>query len=682
MVSSNKSLSLFNRSLWGSVVVFVVFSLTFILYVLSEKAIDKANEQRYASRQIADELRQSSDDLTRMVRTYILTGDPLYKQHYQEILDIRNGVKPRPQHYEEIYWDLVLSDDKRPYPATSTPIALLDLMQKLGFTQQEFALLSEAKSNSDQLTKIEFDAMSILESTTPTMEENRHKAFEMLHDAQYHQAKYAIMKPINDAHAMMDQRTLKTVHDAEKMAAFMRILFVFSGFVLLWTLWRIRRALYLTLGGSLELLHSHIIKIGSGDLSSEIQINEGMENSILAWLSETKNKLSQIDAERTKAQKDANRMRDLYAALSQCNQAIVRCTNETELFEQICQDAVGFGGMKMAWIGLADKETNALKAVAYAGDGTDYLHDLRISLDPLDPSSHGPTGTTFRENSPFWCQDFAHDPATAQWHHKGREFGWGASAAVPLHRNGETFGVLTLYAGEVDAFDEPAQKLLLEMATDIDYALDNFDRDAARFKAQQELTDSHHLLTTIINTAPMRIFWKDLDLNYLGCNDAFAQDAGKTNPQELINKDDYQMGWKEQAELYRADDRHIIDTGIPKLFYEEPQTTPTGEQIWLSTSKVPLHDQNNHIIGLLGIYEDITERKNAQQCFSREQTAPTNDHPNRTGMCKSHRQPREADTDESCGIGNAGSRNTRSSTAIRSDRLFASPVSRCFYRFA
>lgn len=614
MLLSNKDISLFNHYLWRSISVFLISVLIFVLYVRSEKAIDRANHQRYESHQIADELRQSSDDLTRMVRTYVLTGDPIYKQHYQEILDIRNGLKPRPLHYGDIYWDLVLSDDKRPYPATK-PISLLTMMQKLEFTRQEFALLSEAKSHSDQLTKIEFNAIKIVESTTPTTDENRHKAFKMLHDALYHQAKYAIMKPISDAHTLMDQRTQVAVHNAEKMALMMRLAFIFIGFVLIWTLWRIRQALYLTLGGSLRLLHSHIVRIGSGDFSSKIQINKGMEDSVLAWLSETQNKLAKINNERTKAQEDAHRMRDLYAALSQCNQAIVRSKNEDELFPQICQDAVTFGGMKMAWIGLADKESNELKAVAYAGDGTDYLQTLRIFLDPAHPSSHGPTGTAFRENRPFWCQDFIHDPATAQWHQKGEQFGWGASAAVPLHRNGVVIGIFTLYAGERNAFDEAAQKLLVEMATDIDYALDNFERDAARIRAQQKLSDSYHLLTTIINTAPMRIFWKDLDLKYLGCNDVFANDADKQNSLELIGKDDFEMPWAEQAELYRADDRLVIDSGIPKLFFEEPQTTPSGEQIWLSTSKVPLYNQNHTIIGLLGIYQDITDRKKSENAL-------------------------------------------------------------------
>ena len=130
-----------------------------------------------------------------------------------------------------------------------------------------------------------------------------------------------------------------------------------------------------------------------------------------------------------------------------------------------------------------------------------------------------------------------------------------------------------------------------------------------RKAAEAALAESRNLLQTIIDTAPVRVFWKDRNLRYLGCNPAFAKDAGKNSPDELIGQDDYQMGWAEQADLYRADDRSVIESGIAKLSYEEPQTTPDGRTIWLRTSKVPLRNHANEIIGLLGIYEDITERK-------------------------------------------------------------------------
>lgn len=131
-------------------------------------------------------------------------------------------------------------------------------------------------------------------------------------------------------------------------------------------------------------------------------------------------------------------------------------------------------------------------------------------------------------------------------------------------------------------------------------------------EAARKLQASHNLLKTIIDTAPARIFWKDRDSLFLGSNMSFAQDAGLTHPDELLGKDDYQMPWRDQAEFYRADDRKVMNSGIPKLAYDEPQTTPEGKKIWLRTSKVPLRNADNETIGLLGIYQDITEKKLAE----------------------------------------------------------------------
>lgn len=139
-------------------------------------------------------------------------------------------------------------------------------------------------------------------------------------------------------------------------------------------------------------------------------------------------------------------------------------------------------------------------------------------------------------------------------------------------------------------------------------------RDISERKRSEEIIiNSNKLLHTIINNAPMRIFWKDINLRYLGCNQLFAEDAGVGCADELIGKDDYQVAWKEQAELYRVDDLRVIESGIPKLSYEEPQTTPEGSQIWLLTSKVPLYNEANQVIGVLGTYEDITGRKLAEE---------------------------------------------------------------------
>ena len=143
-----------------------------------------------------------------------------------------------------------------------------------------------------------------------------------------------------------------------------------------------------------------------------------------------------------------------------------------------------------------------------------------------------------------------------------------------------------------------------------------FSRDISQRKASETtIHTSRNLLRTIIDTAPMRVFWKDLNLQYLGCNIAFAKDAGIAHPKEMIGKDDYQMSWAAQAALYNADDQAIIASGIGKLSYDEQQTTPDGKTIWLRTSKVPLRNDEQEVIGLMGIYEDITVYKQTEHAL-------------------------------------------------------------------
>lgn len=133
-----------------------------------------------------------------------------------------------------------------------------------------------------------------------------------------------------------------------------------------------------------------------------------------------------------------------------------------------------------------------------------------------------------------------------------------------------------------------------------------------RKHAEHALQESRQMLRLIMDTIPARVFWKDRNSTYMGCNQAFAHDAGRHSPEEIIGKNDFEFGWAEQAELYRADDQIVIQSGQSKCNYEETQTTPDGRKIWLRTSKIPLLDAKKNIIGVMGTYEDITEEKQAQ----------------------------------------------------------------------
>ncbi|MBI5372154.1 MAG: PAS domain-containing protein [Sphingobacteriales bacterium] len=141
-----------------------------------------------------------------------------------------------------------------------------------------------------------------------------------------------------------------------------------------------------------------------------------------------------------------------------------------------------------------------------------------------------------------------------------------------------------------------------------------FTTDITEHKMMEEaLHSSRQMTEDIIRTIPVRVFWKDSNLVYMGCNEIFARDAGYKTPMDLIGKDDYRMTWKEQAELYRKDDLQVIQTGIPKINTEEKQTTPDGHTITILTSKIPLRDSQGEIIGVLGTYMDVSVLKETEE---------------------------------------------------------------------
>ncbi len=134
-----------------------------------------------------------------------------------------------------------------------------------------------------------------------------------------------------------------------------------------------------------------------------------------------------------------------------------------------------------------------------------------------------------------------------------------------------------------------------------------------RKRTEEALFNSQQMLQAVLDSIPQRVFWKDRNSVYLGCNLPLAKDAGYADPKDLVGKDDYDTASKAMADLYRADDHQVMETGQPRINFEEPQIRPDGSQAWLRTTKVPLRDKEGTIIGVLGTYEDITERKRMEE---------------------------------------------------------------------
>ena len=310
------------------------------------------------------------------------------------------------------------------------------------------------------------------------------------------------------------------------------------------------------------------------------------------------------------------RLTKLYAALSECNQAIVRCSSEAELFPQVCRDAVQFGGMKMAWIGMLDEASQSVKPVASFGEGREYLEGIQVSVAVDDPAGRGPTGTSIRENQPIWCQDFQRDPVTAPWHERGARMGWGASASLPLHRNGVAVGAFTLYAGEANAFDEAARNLLLEMAMDIGFALDNFAREAESKRAAEALQLSEQHFRAYFDRAMVGMVSTSPRKEWLEVNDALCEMLGYSR-EELM-----EMTW---AELTHPDDLaanliqydRILSGEIDEYSIENRFVRKDGTVVHVRRSPRAVRKDDNSLDYIVAWIDDVTQRKQDEQHIQR-----------------------------------------------------------------
>jgi PAS domain S-box-containing protein len=131
--------------------------------------------------------------------------------------------------------------------------------------------------------------------------------------------------------------------------------------------------------------------------------------------------------------------------------------------------------------------------------------------------------------------------------------------------------------------------------------------------AEDKLYESKKMLELVMDSIPQFIFWKDRNSVFLGCNENFAHVAGLKSSIEIIGKTDYDLAWKkEEADFFVECDRRVVDSGIAEYHIIEPQLQADGKRAWLDTNKVPIFNESGHVIGVLGTFEDITERKQTE----------------------------------------------------------------------
>ena len=275
-----------------------------VLLANNQEKLNESYANRFNSYLRADELRQSSDDLTRFARSYVVTGKKKFRDRYNEVLAIRNGEEPRPKHYNRPYWDQVVKKGDRPRPKGEA-IALQQLMRDLGFTEKEFALLTESQNNSDELVKTETKAMNMIESlnrndTLNTQEEmsKRNRAINLMYDKQYHQYKKEIMQPVTEFFRHMENRVNAEVENYKSKGNTLLYIALIVALVLI--IASILTGIFVTrriqneIGGEPREVRQIAESIAEGDLSIEMNKEGKSESGIYASVRKMRDSLANV----------------------------------------------------------------------------------------------------------------------------------------------------------------------------------------------------------------------------------------------------------------------------------------------------------------------------------------------------------------------------------------------------
>ncbi|GAB3365202.1 MULTISPECIES: methyl-accepting chemotaxis protein [Giesbergeria] len=373
--------------------------LAFALYRLgaANTQLANINHNRYASYLLADELRQSSDDLTRLARTYVVSGDAAYERQYFEILDIRNGKQPRPQHYDKIYWDFRAAGLEVPQ-GTDAATSLQTLMKQAGFTEAEFAKLKEAENNSNELVQTETIAMNLVKGQLAdgkggfTLEgaPDLERARAMMHDKNYHLFKAKIMKPVNEFLYLLDQRTAAAVTQAESDKNFwygvLLLIALVNVLVAALGLWLFKNQIMRLIGAEPAVVRQAAEAVRAGNLAQHISVAATDSGSVMAAMKTMQDQLATMVAH---VRSNAENVATSSAEIAQGNQDLsARTEQQASALEETAASMAQLGAtVQQNAENVKTANALAVHASEIAGEGGQVVAQVVHTMQGINTAS-------------------------------------------------------------------------------------------------------------------------------------------------------------------------------------------------------------------------------------------------------------------------------------------------------
>ncbi|MBI5096660.1 MAG: response regulator [Nitrospirae bacterium] len=313
--------------------------------------------------------------------------------------------------------------------------------------------------------------------------------------------------------------------------------------------------------------------------------------------------------ERNRIEERLHRSNRALRVLSECNQTLIRATEEMDFLRKICRIIVTDGGYRLAWIGFAGQDQDkTVHPVASTGCEEGYLETVRITWGE-DERSRGPTGTAIRTGRPVVCKNVATDPDYEPWRADAARRGYGSTIALPLIGEGRAFGALNIYATEPDAFDDEEIHLLTELADDLAYGILSLRARTAHNLTEQALRESGERFRQVVENIREVLWMTDVRHNQMiYISPAYKEIWGRSCESRYASP----KSWLDA--LHPMDRERIMEAALSKQVqgtYEEVYRImrPDGTLRWIAESAFPVKDESGDVCRIVGIAEDITERK-------------------------------------------------------------------------
>ncbi|MBI5251443.1 MAG: sigma 54-interacting transcriptional regulator, partial [Desulfomonile tiedjei] len=292
-------------------------------------------------------------------------------------------------------------------------------------------------------------------------------------------------------------------------------------------------------------------------------------------------------------------------ALSACNRALIHANEESLFLNDVCTLIVDITGYRMAWIGFAfEDDAKIVQPVAVAGFEEGYLESVKITWDNLE-TGKGPTGTAIRTQECAVNRNSALNPDYHPWRFEALKRGYASSIALPLVAGDMTFGALTIYSSDPDAFDAEEVELLLQLSGDVGYGIDTLRMRAEKEKSDRALCESEQRFRAVFEVAQDLIFLKDQSLRFTLVNPAVEKQFELPASKIIGLTHEDLFGWEGSAYVRDVDARVLAGESVEDEYTVNVREVP----ITFLETKIPLRDNEGGIAGILAISRDVTERR-------------------------------------------------------------------------